>query len=336
MSKKPLDQQIFDDPTPFEFFQAVRLIEKINPQLKTVGRDALPSEEAVRFRSHVSLNFPASEIQELRSVEIPGLERSIAEMHVNFMGMAGINGVLPVHYTETIVDRVRHRDRSMWEFLDIFTHRAVSLFYRAWAKYRFPLAYERGDESFTSYLFDLAGLGTDGLRGRMGVEDESLLPYTGLIGQKPHSAIALQNILSDYFGVNAKVEQFYGQWLDLTEEDHTKVGVQNSKLGYNSIIGTRIWEQQSKFRITLGPLTFAQFQAFLPVGTASRSAKSICEFMVGSEFDFDIKLSLKAKQVPSLVLTTRAIRKPHLGWTTWLKTKPFAKDDDQVVLQQAA
>lgn len=334
MAQKPLNQKLFEDPTPFEFFQAVRLIEKIHPHLKTVGREALPAEEAVRFRTHVSLTFPASEINRIVQAEVPDSDRTVTEMHVAFMGMAGISGVLPMHYTETIVDRVRHRDTAMWAFLDIFTHRAVSMFYRAWAKYRFPIGYERGEDNFTSYLFDFAGIGTDGMRGRMGIEDESLLPYTGLIAQKPHSADAIQNILSDYFGVNAKVHQFYGQWLDLTEEDHTKIGRRNNRLGVNAIAGTRIWEQQSKFRVTLGPLTFKQFQDFLPIGSASKAVNSIIKFMVGTEFDFDIKLSLLAKQVPSLVLTTRAIRKPRLGWTTWLKTQPFKADDDQVVLPQ--
>ena len=85
--------------------------------------------------------------------------------------------------------------------------------FRAWEKYRFPVGYERGADDFTAFLFDFVGLGTSGLRGRMDLEDESLLPYGGLIAQKPHSAIALGNILSDYFGVTAKIEQFFGQWL---------------------------------------------------------------------------------------------------------------------------
>jgi type VI secretion system protein ImpH len=220
----------------------------------------------------------------------------------------------------------------MWSFLDIFTHRAVSMFYRAWGKYRFPIAYERGQDEFTSYLFDSAGLGTEGLHGRMDLDDESLLPYTGLIAQKPHSTNALENILSDYFSVPAKVEQFFGQWLDLDAADFTRLGIDNSELGKNAIIGTRVWDQQSKFRVRLGPLLFKHFLAFLPNGSANRSLKSIIRFIVGNEYDFDVQLSLKANQVPGLVLTTRAVRRPMLGWTTWLKTKPFKKNADNVVL----
>ena len=320
---------MFEEPYRFEFFQAARLFERLFPDKKPVGGEALPAEEPVRFRSRIALDFPSSEIQEVRE---PKDETGNTEMLVNFMGMVGVSGVLPTHYTELVLDRVRHQDTSMWSFLDIFTHRAVSMFYRAWEKYRFPVAYERGDDDFTSFLFDIAGLGTRGLRGRMNLDDESLLPYTALIAQKPHSQNAVENVVSDYFSVPAKVEQFYGQWLALNKQDLTKVGVENSRLGVSAIAGSRIWHQQTKFRIKLGPLTFTHFQAFLPTGSAYGKLRSIVKFMIGLEFDFDVQLKLKAAEVPGTILTTRAMRKPMLGWTSFLKSQPFRADDEQLVL----
>lgn len=329
MSPKPLNRVLFEEPYRFDFFQAVRLFERIFPDKKAVGQEALPNEEYVRFRSHIALDFPPSELFEIRE---PQDEDGNLEMLVNFMGMVGVSGVLPTHYTELIMNRIRYQDTAMWSFLDIFTHRAVSMFFRAWAKYRFPVAYQRGNDDFTAYLFDIAGLGTRGLRGRMKLEDESLLPYTGLIVQKPHSSNALSNVVSDYFGAPARIEQFFGQWLPLTKWDLTKVGWDNSNLGTNAIIGSKIWDQQSKFRLRLGPLMFRQFQAFLPNGSGYEKLRSIVKFMVGLEFDFDLQLKLKANEVPGTVLTTRAMRRPTLGWTSFLKTKPFKADDEQVVL----
>jgi type VI secretion system protein ImpH len=330
--KNPLNQEIFDEPYRFEFFQAVRMLEKIFPERKAVGAEAMPFEEVVRFRSRVSLDFPASEIYELTETTDENTEERKIEMFINFMGMVGANGVMPMPYSELIMQRRRYGDTAMWSFLDIFTHRSVSMFYRAWSKYRFPVGYERGDDKFTSYLFDFAGLGTKGLRGRMNLNDESLLPYGGLIAQKPHSAVALSNILSDYFGINAKIIQFFGQWLDLDKGNITKLGEANSNLNKTAIIGSRIWDQQSKFRIVLGAMEFKKFRAFLPNGSAHGSLKSITRFMNGLEFDFDVQLILQAKQVPSCILTTRAKRRPMLGWSSWLKTKPFKEDDDQVIL----
>lgn len=335
MDRKPLNQKLFEEPYSFEFFQAVRLLEKIFRERKPVGKDALPNEEIVRFRSRIAMDFPASEIQEIREIPIGNTEEERVEMIVNFMGMAGVSGVLPTHYTELVLDRIRHRDTTLWSFLDIFTHRAVSLFYRAWAKYRFPVTYERGDRDFTSNIFDFAGLGTDGLRGRMSLDDEALLPYAGMISQRPHSTIAIENIISDHYGVKAKVLQFFGQWLRLGEEDLTKLGRDNSQLGQSAIIGSRIWDQQSKIRVRIGPVSYKQYQAFLPNGSGNKSLRSIIKFMAGYEFDFDVQLVLAAKQVPSTILTTKALRKPALGWTSWLKTKPFDYDDEQMVLQTA-
>ncbi len=333
MSQKPLNQELFDEPYRFEFFQAVRLLEKIFPERRPVGGEALPHDETVRFRSRMGLEFPASQLQQVVSSFDEHTEREKIELIVNFMGMVGVSGVMPVHYTELIMERARYRDTAMWAFLDMFTHRSVSMFFRAWGKYRFPVNYERGRDDFTDYLFDFIGLGTPGLRGRMELEDESLLPYGGLIAQKPHSAVALSNILSDYFRVKAKIVQFFGQWLDLDQASITRLGRANSSLGKTAIIGTRVWEQQSKFRIRLGALTFNEFQAFLPNGTAHKPLQSIVRFMNGAEFDFDVQLILQAKQVPSTILTTRAKRRPMLGWTTFLKSKPFRADDEQVILR---
>jgi type VI secretion system protein ImpH len=286
----------------------------------------------VRFRSRIALDFPSSEVHEIleKTDEKTGDER--VEAIVNFMGMVGVSGVRPTHYTELVLDRVRHRDTSLWAFLDIFTHRTVSMFYRAWAKYRFPVGYESGDDPFTGYLFDFAGLGTNGLRGRSNIDDESLLPYVGLIAQKPHSLNSVENILSDYFGVKAKIVQFFGQWLPLGPDDVTRIGTQNITLGVNSITGTNVWDQQSKFRIRLGPLTFTQFQAFLPNGSARKAFLSIVKLVAGIEFDHDVQLRLLGRQVPGTVLTTRAARKPMLGWTSFLRTMPIVGVDEQLVL----
>lgn len=292
----------------------------------------MPSDEVVRFRSRVGLDFPSSEIHQIERVNEHDESDTRLEMMVNFMGMVGVSGVMPTHYTELVLDRIRHRDTALWAFLDIFTHRAVSLFYRAWSKYRFPVAFERGDDNFTAYLYDIAGLGTKGLRGRMAVEDEALLSYAGLIAQLPHSASALENIVSDHFGIEARVEQYSGQWLPIEEADLTNLGVRNSVLGQSAIVGSSVWDQQSKFRLRLGPLPFNKFRAFLPDGSAHASLRDVVRLFAGDEFDSDVNLVLNKREVPATILTTRAVRRPALGWTTWLKTKPVEADDRQVVL----
>ena len=327
-----LSKILFGESYRFDFFQAVRLMTRIFPRRRAVGHESDASREVVRFRTRVSLTFPPSEIHEItkdgnRDEELP------PEMVVSFMGLTGPLGVLPHHYTELLLDRVRYNDLAMWEFLDLFNHRFISLFYRAWEKYRFAVGYELGeDDRFTQHLFDTIGMGTRGLRGRMSFSDHALVYYGGLIAQRPHSAAARESILGDYFRVPVAVKQFTGQWLLLDEDNITRVGKANSQLGVNTIAGTRVWDTQSRFRLRVGPLAFKEFLAFLPVGTAFKPAGEFARLLVGLEFDFDVQLVLKAEEVPAFVLTSRAKRRPMLGWTSWLKTREFVEDDSQVIL----
>jgi len=333
--REPLDKMLFEEPYRFEFFQAVRLLERLDKERTGVGMSPVPEKEVVRFTSNAALNFPPSEINGFKDVVDEESGEKRLEMSVNFMGMLGIAGVLPIHYSELVIERRKYGDRSLHAFLDIFSHRMVSYFFKAWEKYRFPIQYERGGDDFTQYLFDWIGLGTKGLRNRMGLEEERLLPYGGLIQQNPHSAIALEQLLADYYAIPSEVLEFFGQWLNLDEKSITRLGQSNSILGSEAIIGSRVWDQQSKFRMVLGPMPFSQFLDMLPNGSAHEPLKSMTTFMVGLELDFDIQLRLLAQEVPGCVLTTRAKRKPMLGWTSWLKSLPFEKDDDQVVLQVA-
>lgn len=331
--KKPLNEILYTEPYRFEFFQAVRLFQRLNPDKKTVTQTPLPMEEALRFRSNPSLRFPASEIQKIEVAVDEGSGDEQVEMTVNFMGLVGITGVLPIHYSELITQRERYGDKTLHAFFDIFSHRMVSLFFKAWEKYRFPIQYEQGEDQFTNFLFDWVGIGTKGLRNQMGIEEERLLPYGGLIQQNPKTAVALEQILSDYFELPAKIHEFFGQWLNLDEESVTRLGERNSILGSEAIIGSRVWDQQSKFRMHLGPMTFRTFRELLPNGSAHGPLRSVVRFIAGLEMDFDVELKLLAKEVPGCVLTTRAQRRPMLGWTSWLKSRPFEEDDDQVVLQ---
>jgi type VI secretion system protein ImpH len=321
---------LFREPFRFDFFQAVRLLERIYPERQPVGHHAMPDEEVTRFKGHVSFSFPPSQLWDVS----PATQATPSSMTVTFMGLAGVLGALPQHYTSSLLEPgARKQVAAFRDFLDLFNHRLISLFYRAWEKYRFPIAYERGgDDVFSHYLLCLVGMGLPSLRNRLRVPDQILLFYAGLLSQRPRAAVALEGMLEDYFGVPVEVEQFTGQWFLMNEDALTRLGPggQNYRLGEDAVLWERVWDPQARFRVKLGPLTYQQFQDFLPTGEAYRHLVELTRFFVGEEYQFEIQPTLRADEVPWCELGQP--RASHLGWAMWLKTEPFTEDTSQPVL----
>ncbi len=338
-----LIQRLFEQPHGFEFFQAVRLIERLSGGRVATGGQVEVAREAVRFRSRISLDFPPSQVHSVTRSESDG---DRVEMLVTFMGLAGPHGVLPRHYTELLLERIRERDLAFRDFLDIFNHRLVSLFYRAWEKHRCAVLVERslrgpreGGEDlpldpFSSAVLDLVGMSSPGLRAQLDLDRSALLFFAGLLAQRPHSASALRGLLSGYFEVPAKVLQFTGAWLPMSAGDRTRLGIRgaNGTLGVDAIVGDRVWDQQAKFRLRFGPLGFEQFCQLLPSGRSFAPAVAATRMFVGQECDFDVQLVLRGEEVPYCKLGEGGERAPRLGWSAWLKTREFDQDSDAVVL----
>ena len=319
------------EPFAFDFFQAVRLLERLLPERTSVGRFAHPDTEVARFAAHPSLAFPASQIQ---AVHCP--EDHAVKMIVNFMGLTGPLGVLPNPYTSLIIERLRASDSSPRDFLDIFNHRIISLFYRAWRKYRFDVAYEQGERDlFSRHLLSLIGLGSEGLRDRQAVSDDALIYYSGLLAQRPRTAQALQQILADYFDVPVEIEQFAGAWYRLDRETQCRLAEESSEsgeLGFGAVVGDEVWNQQSKVRIVLGPLKLERYVDFLPDGQSWQPLEAWVQFFSNDEWDFELKLILEGEQVPACILGAEGASGPQLGWVSWVKSAPFRRDPDDTVL----
>lgn len=352
-----LDQQLLREPYRFDFFQAVRLLkwvcwEKNGAEAgglqHALGGDQDPAREVVRFRAVQSQSFPASSVSAIRwpSQDEGGLTPSPIEMVVSFMGLTGPSGVLPHHYSRLMIERIRDKDYSLQDFMDLFNHRVISLFYRAWEKYRLPIAYEHsqlssaGEDPLTRSLFSVLGYGTPGLRDRTLVDDEVLLHYGGLFADHHRCVVSLEAMLSDYFhDVNVEVRQFQGQWFYISREDRSMLPSRtnpeglNCELGETAILGERLWDVQSKFRIRLGPLDHSEFVRFIPMSDGLRPLCQLTRAYAGVELDFDVELVLKSGEVPFCRLGSQAADKPYLGYTTWLLSKELESEalDEQVV-----
>jgi type VI secretion system protein ImpH len=325
-----LEEQLRNSPTSFEFFQAVRLLERLLPDRKPVGFFGDPGDEVARFAANPDTAFPASEIQTL---ELPG--DTPARIAVNFMGLTGPEGVLPYSYSLLVEERIRARDTTLRDFLDLFHHRIISLFYRAWEKYRFGVAHERDQRDVvTQHLKDLVGLGGGQLQDRLDVRDEVLLFYAGLLAPQQRSAAALQQLLEDYFGVPVEVEQFVGGWYPLSAATQCAVGNDDDaseQLGWGAVAGDEVWDPQARVRLRLGPLTRRQYDQFLPNGSAFEPLQTLTRFFCSDQLDFEVQLQLARDEVPVCALGVDGPGSP-LGWCTWMRSQVFARDPDDTIL----
>ena len=358
-----LSRDLFDAPYRFDFFQAVRILEHRRRELERprrggpgrapsrphapVGHDD-PGNEFVRFRALPSLSFPPGAIARL--VEAAGdrgdgRPAAPSEMVVSFLGLTGPSGVLPRHYTELMLNRIRDKDHSLRDFLDLFNHRLISLFYRAWEKFRLPLGYERSrsddpdrkPDLATWALYCLVGLGTEGLRGRSSVDDRVFLYFGGHFAHFPRSASALEGLLGEYLGPPVRIEPLQGQWLVLGREnqasmpDRLHAEGRNNQLGVNLIVGERFWDIQSKFRVRVGPLDWELFRSLMPVGSLLEPLRDLTRSYVGPDLDFDVQPVVESREVPDARLSENPDDGLYLGWNSWI-CGPFADDllDDAV------
>ncbi len=326
---------LLDEPQAFEFFQAVHLLEQLYPERSPVGAFADPGDEVVRFATPSGVGFPSSEI---RSLEPPTGDAP-AQMVVNFFGLTGPQGVLPLDYSLYAVGRERAGDHALKDFLGLFEHRFISLFYRAWAKShpasgaRVPaeaVGTEDRRDWLTAQLLSVVGMGTPGLQSRLPLSDESLLYYSGLLSLPSRPAAALEQLIADHFEVTCVVEQFVGAWYPLSRSAQTALGDELATLGDGAVAGDEVWDQQGRVRVRIGPLTRRRYDEFLPGGESSEALRALTRFYGNDQFDFEIQLVLARDEVPAFQLGREETPLP-LGWCTWLRTAPLDHDPDDAL-----
>jgi type VI secretion system protein ImpH len=330
-----LEEALRDEPTAFSFFQAVRLLSRLRPTRSAVGGWADPASETARFAASTSLGFPPSEIQ---SLALPPENAGPARMTVNFLGLTGPQGVLPHFYTEHTAALARAKDTALRDFLDLFNHRVLSLFYRAWKSHRAPVLQEEGaDDRIHDHLLDLAGLGTKGMRGRLPVPDATLAFYAGLLALGARPADGLARLIGDYFGVPAEVEQFVGEWRGVDARGQCTMGADHEagRLGFG-VLGDAAWDPQARVRLRLGPLTRAQYDAFLPGGSAHAALRALARLYAADEVGVDAQFVLDRSEVPPCVIgppVRDGPSPPRLGRGTWLAARPLERDPDETTLR---
>lgn len=326
-----LEAELYDAFYEFSFFKAVELLEKFSPAKKRIGTTIEPDKEPVRFKVSPGLSFPASDIAGLKK----NVEENLTEMDVTFMGLIGPSGLLPNWYNELAIAQRKKKDHALIDFLNIFHHRLISLFYLAWKKPRFPENYESGaGDRLSRHLLSLAGLGTSGMVGMLGLPRESLTFYSGLLSLPVASARSIEAVIEYFSGAKTIVDQFVERDVPFDETDYTRLGQANAVLGKDAVCGTHVKECQTKFRVNVGPVAYDTYMRLMPTGDLLFPVFSLIRYMVGIEFEFEIKAILQKEDVPGCILGQKGAGQNMLGLTTWAASPEHAFEEDQYITFQ--
>jgi type VI secretion system protein ImpH len=319
-----------ESPYSYDFYQTLRRLECLYDAKPRWGHARRPADEAIRFGQEPELSFAPAPLASFETSR----EGRPPQLQVRLFGLLGPNGPLPLHITEYARERLRNAgDPTLSRFLDVFHHRFIALFYRAWAQAQPHVNRDRPkDDRFSAYLGAFVGLAPAAFRNRDALPDEAKFFHVGALIRHTRNAEGLRAILQHFFRVPVQIEEFVGHWMTLPTRERTSLGRDGAVLGLSAVAGGRVWDRQCKFRVRLGALSLAQYEAFLPGGTLIQKLVDWVRMYLAFELEWDVRLILRRDEVPALTLG----RSGRLGWTTWLGDRRVETDADELCFDAEA
>ncbi|MBQ1782769.1 MAG: type VI secretion system baseplate subunit TssG [Gammaproteobacteria bacterium] len=263
--------------------------------LAAVGEDADPKREALRFRVTQSLDHGSVAVRRTSSNAAGQLELQVAHF-----GLTGPSGVMPLHYRELVMERVRHKDTALRDFLDLFNHRLLSLLYRSWSKYRLAT-------DVAEYGCGLEGRFARAMASLSGARTPLELYMGGLLQRPVRSAATLRALLAEVLGVPVQVREWQGAWLTLAADEQSRLTSrarpegQHARLG-EAMLGSRAWDVAAGFDIELTLNQRRQWQEFRLGGARHALAEALVKRFVGCGWRYRIVLDLPRRLLSPAVL----------------------------------
>jgi type VI secretion system protein ImpH len=322
-------------PREHDFFAVLRHVEALRPELPRIGAALRPTQEALRLGQDPELSFAAAALESFNLDARPS-----PRLGVRLFGLLGPQGPMPLHFTEYVRERLRFRgDATLARFLDIFHHRLLSLFYRAWAQAQPTVHHDRpASDRFAVWLGATFGAESAATTPRA-LPETARLFQAGLLGARSRHPEGLGKLLRQYFRVPVRIEQHVANWLMLTSDDRGRLGFSRSRserigaaaprLGVSATSGSKWRDRQFKFRVALGPLTLAQYHGFLPGGATWLRLREWVQHYAGLDLLWDVQLVLARDHVPE----PRLGRATRLGVSAWIGRSGRAQDRSDLRLR---
>ena len=318
--------QLKQDPFQFGLFQAASLLERI-----ALGQGDTaswgPSDHPVRFKSDITLGFPAGDIQSIRPEDSGSYQ-----VYTSLMCLAGSRGPLPLVFTEMLLASRRNKDHAPVDFMDVFNHRLLHLLFQAKQKYHLSLgARHLADMPLLRFVDASASLG---FKEKKAVNEEAIwLQHAALMGAAPRSMSSLLAMLQDRLGIRFEAQQFFGEWLiiDPSEKASLGRGLKNksaAQLGVNATLGIRAWHQGAGILLQAKNLTPQAYQKLLPGESCHRKLKWLVQQHQSSNYRVCLQIHLKDRYFKPAGLGAQG---PRLGLTAWLAhAAPVAENSASV------
>ena len=315
-------QRLSARPYQFDLMHSLRYLQARHPGLPRLGQATRPKDEPLRLGQDPSLAFAPATIAEI----LPSRAGEPERMTVWNFGLYGPNGPLPTHITEYVRERLRqHDDATLARFSDIFHHRMLLLLFRAWSDAQPTASLDRpGEDPFGRYIDSFIGTGLPSQRTRDDVPDHAKRFMAGHLTRWTRNPEGLCQALSHYFQIPVRLEENCLHHLELEPGQQTRLQSRpcNSRLGVDAVVGSRVPDAQSKFRLVLGPLGLEQYQQLLPQAALFQTLVDWVRNYLGIEYAWDYVLVLRRQEVPAARLGSST----QLGWTTWLTHAEPAQD----------
>ncbi|AHG20838.1 hypothetical protein Z042_15415 [Chania multitudinisentens RB-25] len=308
-------QKLEEAPYQYDLFQLLRRIDAQGGQPYMLGRAPQPSHDLLRLGQEPSLSFAPSTLAQVSQRAGSALH----EVSIFSFGLFGPNGPLPLHMTEYVRERLyHHQDRTLLAFSNLFHHRLISLFYRAWADAQPTVSLDRADNRrFDEYLSCLTGIGLPAQRSGDSLNTHAKHFMAGHLVRHGRDPEGLSKILQDYFNVSVRIVENVPHWLCIEKREQARLqaGRGVPRLGESAFLGIAMRDVQHKFRIELGPMSQQNYDRFLPGAEFCIQLRDWVRQYVGIEFSWEVRLILAQDQLSG----TQLGGNQRLGLSSWME-----------------
>lgn len=314
------------DGSRFGFFQAVRLLHDLQPELPGIGRQGPPDREPVRLAGWLSLAFPSGDVARIarrdeaaRDADGAPVEGPAWRLESPLVGIYGTSSPLPDCYTEALLDQEEEGPER--GFLDLFQHRLLSLLYRTWARYRWEVGWRGpapalGLDATTDRVARLVGLGPGALPPGHRTPRLELLSLVGLLAVEPRTAGALELLLRRALpACGVEVVPFVARWTPLPPQDLSRLGGARCALGETTVCGERLLDRAGTFRVVVTCPDAATYLALFDDDGPLETLLELVRLFNPDLLDCELEQRLDAAATCEPRLGGAHVR---LAWSSWL------------------